>query len=49
MFTGIITDLGQVRDIRAAGDTRIEISTRFDDASIGIGASIACSGVCLTV
>lgn len=49
MFTGIITDLGQVRDIRDAGDTRIEISTRFDDASIGIGASIACSGVCLTV
>ena len=49
MFTGIITDLGQVRDIRAAGDTRIEISTQFDDASIGIGASIACSGVCLTV
>lgn len=49
MFTGIITDLGHVRAIRAEGDTRIEISTRFEDASIGIGASIACSGVCLTV
>ncbi len=49
MFTGIITDLGRVRDIRAEGDTRIEIGTGFDDASIPIGASIACSGVCLTV
>jgi riboflavin synthase len=49
MFTGIITDLGRVREIRADGDTRIEITTRFDDAAIPIGASIACSGVCLTV
>jgi riboflavin synthase len=49
MFTGIITDLGHVREIRADGDTRIEITTRFDDAAIPIGASIACSGVCLTV
>jgi riboflavin synthase len=38
-----------VRAIRTEGDTRIEICTRFEDASIGIGASIACSGVCLTV
>jgi riboflavin synthase len=49
MFTGIITDLGRVREIRADGDTRIEITTRFDAAAIPIGASIACSGVCLTV
>jgi riboflavin synthase len=49
MFTGIITDLGRVRDVRADGDTRIEITTRFEDAAIPIGASIACSGVCLTV
>src|SRR5512144_539345 len=49
MFTGIITDLGRVRHVRADGDTRIEIGTSFDDASISIGASIACSGVCLTV
>jgi riboflavin synthase len=49
MFTGIITDLGRVRDVRADGDTRIEITTRFDDAAIPVGASIACSGVCLTV
>ncbi|MGE5442474.1 MAG: riboflavin synthase [Bacteroidota bacterium] len=49
MFTGIITDLGRVRDVRNDGDTRIEITSRFDDDSIPIGASIACSGVCLTV
>ena len=49
MFTGIITDLGRVRDVRPERDTRIEIGTSFDDASIPIGASIACSGVCLTV
>lgn len=49
MFTGIITDLGRVRRVHADGDTRIEISTAFDDATIPIGASIACSGVCLTV
>ena len=49
MFTGIVTDLGRVRDVRNDGDTRIEIGTRFDAAAIPIGASIACSGVCLTV
>jgi riboflavin synthase len=49
MFTGIITDLGRLRDVQADGDTRFEIGTSFDDASIPIGASIACSGVCLTV
>src|SRR5512132_656137 len=49
MFTGIITDLGCVRDVRNDGDTRIEITSRCDDDSIPIGASIACSGVCLTV
>ena len=49
MFTGIVTDLGRVRDIRSEGDTRIEIDTAYDMASVPIGASIACSGVCLTV
>ncbi len=49
MFTGIVTDLGRVRDIRSDGDTRIEIGTAYDMASVPIGASIACSGVCLTV
>ena len=49
MFTGIITDLGRVRAIEKRGDTRIEIETGYDPATIDIGASIACSGPCLTV
>ncbi len=49
MFTGIITDVGTVRSVSKNGDTRIEISTAFDVASIDIGASICCSGACMTV
>ncbi|HRE60952.1 MAG TPA: riboflavin synthase [Micropepsaceae bacterium] len=49
MFTGIITDLGTVRAISRPGDTRIEITTQYEAAGIAIGASIACSGPCLTV
>ena len=49
MFSGIITDLGQVKAIKAAGDTRFEFSTGLDTAAIDIGASVCCSGVCLTV
>ena len=49
MFTGIITDVGRVRSIERRGDTRFVIETRFDTATIDIGASIACSGPCLTV
>ena len=49
MFTGIVTDLGKVRAIKHSGDTRIEIETHFDMKSVDIGASIACSGACLTV
>ena len=49
MFTGIITDIGTVRSIVKTGDTRIEITTRFDTGSIDIGASICCSGACMTV
>ncbi len=49
MFTGIITDLGQVRRISVNGDTRMEFTTAFDTSGVEIGASIACSGVCLTV
>ena len=49
MFTGIITDIGTVRAFEKKGDTRIEITSRIDTASINIGASICCSGVCLTV
>lgn len=49
MFTGIITDVGRVRAIEAGGDTRIVIETAYDTDAIEIGASIACSGPCLTV
>lgn len=49
MFTGIITDTGEVRAIEKRGDTHIVIATHYDVATVAIGASIACSGVCLTV
>jgi riboflavin synthase len=49
MFSGIITDLGTVRSIEASGDSRFEFSTGFDTVTIGTGASVCCSGVCLTV
>lgn len=49
MFTGIITDLGHVRAVARRGAGRIEIATAYDTGTIGIGSSIACSGVCLTV
>jgi riboflavin synthase len=49
MFTGIITDVGSVLDVVKHGDTRLRIATAFATGSIDIGASVACSGVCLTV
>jgi riboflavin synthase len=49
MFTGIITDVGHVVAIAEFGDRRIRIATAFATDTIEIGASIACSGVCLTV
>lgn len=49
MFTGIITDLGCVRSVTKTGDWRFEIDTSFDTSTIDMGASICCSGVCLTV
>lgn len=49
MFTGIITDTGTVLQREAHGDTRFTIATAYDPADIAMGASIACSGVCLTV
>lgn len=49
MFTGIITDIGTVQDRQQQGDTRFVISCAFAHDSIDMGASIACSGVCLTV
>src|SRR6266481_3544307 len=49
MFTGIITDVGAIRQVEKRGDTHIVIATHYDVGAIDIGASIACSGVCLTV
>jgi riboflavin synthase len=49
MFTGIVTDLGTVREARREGDTRLVLETAWDTAGIAIGASVACSGCCLTV
>lgn len=50
MFTGIITDVGTVAEKRSLNEgVRFRIETAYDRASIAIGASIACSGVCLTV
>src|SRR4051812_44866170 len=49
MFTGIVTDVGTVRKAEQRGDLRLEIATGYDLATVDHGASIACSGVCLTV
>ncbi len=49
MFTGIITDVGRVRAVEPGADTRFEFASSHDTASIEPGASIACSGPCLTV
>ena len=49
MFTGIITDIGTVRSAEQRGDLRLTIGTGYDTATIDLGASIACSGACLTV
>jgi riboflavin synthase len=49
MFTGIITDIGRIESIEPAGDTKFVIATAYDTAGIAIGASICCSGICLTV
>lgn len=49
MFTGIITDIGTVRAVERRGDTRFTIATHYPLGEIAIGASIACSGPCLTV
>ena len=49
MFTGIITDLGKVIELEKTGDTRVAIRTKYNIHEIELGASIACSGPCLTV
>jgi riboflavin synthase len=49
MFTGIITDIGSIRSTDHRGDLRVVIGCSYDPGGIDLGASIACSGVCLTV
>jgi riboflavin synthase len=49
MFTGIVTDMGEVIALDQQGDLRARIATRYPAGGIAIGASIACEGVCLTV
>jgi riboflavin synthase len=50
VFTGIVSDIGTIKELkRLPGGVRIRIETSYDPESIQIGASIACSGVCLTV
>ncbi|HEY0446211.1 MAG TPA: riboflavin synthase [Allosphingosinicella sp.] len=49
MFTGIITDIGRIESAEQRGDLRLRIACAYDMAAVDLGASIACSGVCLTV
>jgi riboflavin synthase len=49
MFTGIITDIGTVRSVEQRGDLRLVIGSSYDMETLDLGASIACSGACLTV
>ena len=49
MFTGIITDIGTISSVEERGDLRVTVATGYDTAGIAIGASVANSGVCLTV
>ena len=49
MFTGIVTDIGDVQSVEIRGDKRFVIGCAYPADTITIGASIACSGICLTV
>ncbi len=49
MFTGIVTDMGEILTLDRQGELTVRIGTAYDVAGIDIGASIACDGVCLTV
>jgi riboflavin synthase len=49
MFTGIVTDVGTVRTAEQRGDLRLVIASGYDMATVELGASISCSGTCLTV
>jgi riboflavin synthase len=49
MFTGIVTDVGEVIGADQRGDLRLRIRTGYELSTVALGASISCSGVCLTV
>ncbi|URW75218.1 riboflavin synthase [Sphingomonas donggukensis] len=49
MFTGIVSDVGAITAVEDRGDLRVTIATAYDTGGVDLGASIACSGVCLTV
>jgi len=49
MFTGLVSDVGEVRRVEKRGDTHIVIATHYDVAAMDVGASVACAGICLTV
>jgi riboflavin synthase len=49
MFTGIVTDIGRIEAAEPRGDLRLRIGCSYDMAAVDLGASISCSGVCLTV
>ncbi|HET9811750.1 MAG TPA: riboflavin synthase [Sphingomicrobium sp.] len=49
MFTGIVTDIGIVASAEQRGDLRLRIRCGYDLSTVELGASICCSGVCLTV
>ena len=49
MFTGLVSDIGRVRQVEKRGDTHLVIATHYDVAAMNVGASVACAGICLTV
>ncbi len=49
MFTGIVTDIGEIMRVEKRGDARFDIRTSYDTKTISPGASICCAGCCLTV
>lgn len=49
MFTGIVSDVGEVIDVADGGARRLTLATAYDPATLAIGASVSCAGVCLTV
>jgi len=49
MFTGIVSDVGRIRSVERRGDLRAVVECAYDTDAVELGASIACSGVCLTV